>query len=82
MGINYNNELELFKKGSVLIGTEDGGHHELWDTSSSEEQKHLQKRNITVLHCDIIRADFWDDHDSLLKSLNDVKKCKKIKIDK
>ena len=44
MGINYNNESELFKKGSILVGaeTESPESIEKWECSSSEEAKHLQ----------------------------------------
>ena len=39
MGINYNNEPELMKKGSVLIGAErdDCETTEKWETMSDEE---------------------------------------------
>jgi tRNA(His) 5'-end guanylyltransferase len=83
MDINYNNELEIYKKGSVLIGAEDG---ENWVTQSTEEEKHLRKRNIKILHCDIIKDNFWVENDSLLKSktlLNrELKQAKKLKVDK
>ena len=39
MGINYNNEPELMKKGSVLIGADqdDSESTEKWETLSDEE---------------------------------------------
>ena len=79
MGINYNNESELFKKGSILVGgeTEAPESIEKWACSSSEEAKHLQKREISVLHCDVIGDKFWTDRPELLLSLKELKKLKK-----
>ena len=82
MEMNYNDENEIFKKGSVLLGSGEGDTVSTWQTESAEEEKHLRKRNITILHCDIIKDDFWEAHPNLLKPLKDVKKFKKIKLDK
>lgn len=51
-GINYNNEKEIFRKGSTIIRNEAGK-----DTSED---------GLEVLHCDIIREQFWAEHPHLL----------------
>ena len=83
MGINYNNELEMFKKGSVLISATDSESGEEWKTNDNEEKKHLQKRAIQILHCDVIGEKFWESRAELLLSLKQLKRKKKedYKID-
>ena len=81
MGINYNDENELFKKGSILVSAE-SNDATVWASKNSEEEKHLRKRDIAVKHCDIIspNAKFWLDRPLILKSLKECKKAKKIKL--
>ena len=81
MGMNYNDENELFKKGSVLVAA-DNSNATVWTTQNSEEEKHLRKRDIAVEHCDIIspKATFWSERPLILKSLKECKKAKKIKL--
>jgi len=69
--INYNNEPEIFKKGTVLVRekvkeavvvqvpAEDG---------ESMEEKTFSKRVslVTALHTDIIKAPFWKEHPTIL----------------
>jgi len=81
MGINYNNEEEIFKKGSILIAAEghetDSKYVMSWEASNSEEKKHLMKRPICLLHCDVIGDRFWNDHSLILMSLKELKRKKK-----
>ncbi|KTW32277.1 tRNA guanylyltransferase [Pneumocystis jirovecii RU7] len=58
-GINYNNEHEMFKKGSVLLRNSSANNLE--KTSSKNTKQ------IAVLHVDIIGDPFWDERPSLLK---------------
>lgn len=62
-GINYNNEPEMYKKGTVLVreytDAEPDLKQELLDRQKQREQKKRRKAEIKTLHCDIIRDDFW-----------------------
>ncbi|KAJ2632326.1 tRNA-His guanylyltransferase, partial [Coemansia sp. RSA 1694] len=61
-GVNYNNEQEIFKKGSVLV-------RELVpiDVDDKDGNKvRRQKRVVQILHCDIIRDAFWREHPEIL----------------
>lgn len=49
-GINYNNEHEMFKKGSIILRNKTGE----------------SKSEINVFYIDIIGDQFWKDHPSLL----------------
>ncbi|KAG4305444.1 hypothetical protein PORY_001000 [Pneumocystis oryctolagi] len=58
-GINYNNEHEMFKKGSILLR----------DNTNNSTEKPTGKNNkekIIVLHVDIIADTFWNERPSLL----------------
>ncbi|KAJ1862653.1 alpha-1,4-glucan branching enzyme [Coemansia sp. RSA 989] len=62
-GINYNDEPEMFKKGSVLI--RDTELIDVTDTSGK-----ITKRTrgvVSTLHCDIIKDKFWADHPEILR---------------
>ncbi|KAJ2294539.1 tRNA-histidine guanylyltransferase 1-like [Coemansia sp. RSA 2706] len=62
-GINYNDEPEIFRKGSVLIRGK-----ELVDVPDS--QGVVTKRThgvVLTLHCDIIRDKFWNEHPEILR---------------
>jgi len=54
-GINYNNELELFRKGTVII----------WDYPN-EDDKVRKRKEISILHTDIIGEGFWTVHPEVL----------------
>ncbi|KAJ2233072.1 tRNA-histidine guanylyltransferase 1-like [Coemansia sp. RSA 485] len=61
-GINYNDEPEIYKKGSVVIREE-----VLVDVV--DKQGNMSKRTKTVvaiLHCDIIKDAFWNKHPEVL----------------
>jgi len=79
MGLNYNNEEEIFKKGSILIAADEESPENLmtWETENSEEKKHLMKRPISLLHCDVIGDKFWNERPSILLSLKELKRKKK-----
>lgn len=63
-GINYNNEPEIFKKGTILV-------RDMSDVNLNEEGKELSKRQIEreekkrrkaeilELHEDFIKDEFW-----------------------
>lgn len=76
-GINYNNEPEFFKKGSIVI-RETKEHilkrmeerpDTISTTLSKEQVEALSEGSIetVVLHCDVIRdKPFWEEHPDLL----------------
>ncbi|GMM31454.1 tRNA guanylyltransferase [Martiniozyma asiatica (nom. inval.)] len=72
-GINYNNEPEMFKKGTVLIreivtntSIGDNSHGEpLSDRQQQRLQKKLKKSPINTLHTDIVKDSFWDQREHL-----------------
>lgn len=76
-GINYNNEPEMYRKGTILIRelTTDGNSLRESLSKSSRvsskrqlERLHKKLRNSEVkeLHCDIIKDEFWSQHSWLL----------------
>ncbi|KAL2271045.1 hypothetical protein VTJ83DRAFT_416 [Remersonia thermophila] len=83
-GINYNNEHEMFKKGSVVFRdyelVEPGTHNtaaevdtlaepvEQSKTQSEKDRKRRAKAHIVVEHLDIIKDDFWDRRPWLLSN--------------
>ncbi|KAK3907054.1 tRNA guanylyltransferase [Staphylotrichum tortipilum] len=82
--INYNNEPEMFKKGSVVFRdyelVEPGTHNASMDadnlaepiqqskTQSENDRKRRAKARIVVEHLDIIKDDFWDRRPWLLSN--------------
>ncbi|MCJ1297275.1 tRNA-His guanylyltransferase [Hypocenomyce scalaris] len=80
--INYNNEADMFRKGSTIYRDLDGQHagkhpsndeddsrfqgRELSKSQRVKEQKRRVKANFAVKHLDIISDDFWDDRPWLL----------------
>ncbi|QPG73216.1 tRNA-His guanylyltransferase [Brettanomyces nanus] len=70
-GINYNDEPEIYKKGtlyirdSVITPTE-ANTRDLTKRQLERLQKRLKKSEIKELHCDIIKDEFWDDRPWLL----------------
>ncbi|KAL1838112.1 hypothetical protein VTJ49DRAFT_3017 [Mycothermus thermophilus] len=83
-GINYNNEPEMFKKGSVVFRdyelVEPGTHNtaaevdtlaepvEPSKTQSEKDRKRRAKARIVVEHLDIIKDEFWDRRPWLLSN--------------
>ncbi|KAK6068832.1 tRNAHis guanylyltransferase [Seiridium cupressi] len=82
--INYNNEPEIYKKGSVVLRdyelVEPGSHDiaEVADdiaeplkqskTQAENDKKRRAKARVTVEHLDIIKDDFWDRRPWLLSN--------------
>ncbi|OBA23626.1 tRNAHis guanylyltransferase [Metschnikowia bicuspidata var. bicuspidata NRRL YB-4993] len=61
-GINYNNEPEMYKKGTVIVREYENWKHEERDMSSRQKQRNEKMRKnaaIVVSHVDIINDDFW-----------------------
>ncbi|KAG4301985.1 hypothetical protein PCANB_002148 [Pneumocystis canis] len=58
-GINYNNEHNMFKKGTLLLRD-----HSI-DNQTQQNQKN-NKKVIHILHVDIIGNNFWNERPSLL----------------
>jgi len=68
-GTNYNNELPIYRKGTVLI-------RKLVLIPPSKSKKQV----ICPLHVDIIGDDFWKEHDEIL-NLKDLKVNKNFSPD-
>lgn len=66
---NYNNELPIYRKGTVLV-------RKLVNLPPSKSKKHV----ICPLHVDIIGDSFWEEYDEIL-SLKDLKLNKDFKPD-
>lgn len=70
--INYNNEPQLYRKGTTLI----------WDKvdevttkkvkSANQNEQEVQvtrtRKKVTTHHCDIIGEQFWEEHQDILES--------------
>ena len=76
-GINYNNEPEIFKKGSIVIRETKERILERMETKPATISCPFSKEEIeslsdgayetVVLHCDVIRdKPFWEEHPTLL----------------
>ncbi|KAI8322558.1 putative tRNA guanylyltransferase-like protein [Martensiomyces pterosporus] len=62
-GVNYNNEEDIFKKGSVLIRGK-----ELADVVGPDGLPTKRTRTVVqILHCDIIKDEFWNGHPEILR---------------
>ncbi|ESW96362.1 hypothetical protein KL918_000315 [Ogataea parapolymorpha] len=62
-GINYNNEPEIYKKGTIFVREldfESDVNIDLSKRQAQRLQKKLKKSEIKKLHCDIIKDEFWD----------------------
>lgn len=69
-GINYNNEAEVFKKGTVLVreyAEWKEPEAELTDRQKQRLLKLRRKATISELHVDIIKDDFWTERLWLLR---------------
>ncbi|MCJ1355339.1 MAG: tRNA-His guanylyltransferase [Icmadophila ericetorum] len=80
-GINYNNELEIFKKGTIIYRDYDkpddspavSANSEGCGSTVSRTQKDLQRKKrakakIVIEHVDLIKEDFWKARPGLLPS--------------
>ncbi|KAF2150638.1 tRNAHis guanylyltransferase [Myriangium duriaei CBS 260.36] len=69
-GINYNNELEVYKKGSVvyrdLSSSIPSAEEPQSRTQADKERKKKQKATLMVEHVDIIKDAFWEARPWLL----------------
>jgi tRNA(His) guanylyltransferase len=86
-GVNYNDELEMFRKGSVVVreyadksngtvsevasGAGPNSNGEASKTQKEKERKRKMKAEITVRHVDIIKDEFWDARPWLLGERGD-----------
>lgn len=70
-GINYNNEPEIFKKGTILVREYNDWKEPLNETSSERQkqrqQKLRKKARIVELHLDLIKEPFWAERPWLLQ---------------
>ncbi|RMZ77617.1 hypothetical protein DV738_g4304, partial [Chaetothyriales sp. CBS 135597] len=86
-GLNYNNEPEMYRKGSVLFrvfrpkdqktvdsSTEQNRGEPVSRTQQEKRKKARAKAEIVVKHCDIIKDDFWDERPWLQLSRRDAAK--------
>ncbi|PKS12798.1 hypothetical protein jhhlp_001009 [Lomentospora prolificans] len=83
-GINYNNEPEIYKKGSVVFRdyelVEPGSHNAETEadrvaepviqskTQAEKDKKKREKARVLIEHLDIIKDDFWDRRPWLLSN--------------
>ncbi|KAL5615011.1 hypothetical protein BROUX41_005076 [Berkeleyomyces rouxiae] len=83
-GINYNNEPQIFKKGSVVFRdyelVEPGNHDVVAEIEKitepivqsksqlEKEKKKVAKAHIVIEHLDIIKDEFWDSRPWLLSN--------------
>lgn len=68
-GINYNNEPEVFKKGTLLVRELETGSVDETELSSRQKQRMEKKRRlakISVYHIDVVKGDFWEQRPWLL----------------
>jgi len=78
-GINYNNEEEMCKKGSVVFreydtpppenGGEEVGTEETLSKCQMEKRRKMQRKaKVVVRFCDVIRNAFWEERPWILGS--------------
>lgn len=76
-GINYNNEPEVYKKGSVIyrdyaavggpVKVDAGPGDKVSRSKLEKVRKRTMKAEIVVVHVDIIKDGFWEDKPWLLE---------------
>lgn len=74
-GINYNNEPEMFKKGTIIVrdrpqwsaSSSTTPHSELSLRQKQRLMNARKKASIAILHVDIIKDDFWNQRPWLLE---------------
>ncbi|KAJ2858240.1 tRNA-histidine guanylyltransferase 1-like, partial [Coemansia erecta] len=60
--LNYNDEAEIFKRGSVLIRDK-----QIVDVPGPDgEPAKRTKTFVSILHCDIVKNKFWEQHPDIL----------------
>ena len=71
--MNYNNEMEVFRKGSAVFRDFSGGGDqskregdEMSKTQMEKEEKKRRKAKIVVVHEDLIGEVFWEQRPWLL----------------
>lgn len=79
-GVNYNDELEMYKKGSILIydidsgddGVGDDGNSNSSSASKQNGQRKLEKKRkkagVSLVHVDLIGDAFWTKYPNILDS--------------
>ncbi|ODV86201.1 hypothetical protein CANARDRAFT_197154 [[Candida] arabinofermentans NRRL YB-2248] len=75
-GINYNDEPDIFKKGTIYVkhfenynnndDDNNNNNHDLSKRQMDRFMKKLKKCEIVELHCDLIKDEFWDNRPWLL----------------
>lgn len=63
-GINYNNEPDMYKKGTTLVREMTGPECDesgMLDRQKQRQTKQRRKAQIVTLHCDIINEQFWTE---------------------
>lgn len=61
-GINYNNEPEMFKKGTIIVREYENKPEEgLSSRQLQRIEKARRKANVVMLHVDLIKDGFWED---------------------
>lgn len=68
-GINYNNEPEMFKKGTVLVREYDEWKQgeEVTSRQKQRQEKVRRKARVEKYHTDIIKDGFWEERPWLLQ---------------
>jgi tRNA(His) guanylyltransferase len=70
-GVNYNNEPEVYKKGTLLIRMKNIEHKSKFkcdelltkdDITVTEAINASNAKSIAVCHCDVIKNEFWDNN--------------------
>ncbi|KAF7311936.1 Histidine tRNA guanylyltransferase [Mycena indigotica] len=66
-GVNYNAVDERFRKGSVLVRQqEQQGSHPDSPSPEAKAKANASKPAVVILHCDIIKDEFWDSRPEIL----------------
>ncbi|CUM64159.1 uncharacterized protein PRCAT00001751001 [Priceomyces carsonii] len=70
-GINYNDEPDIFKKGTIIVREYESWKPELESDNSARQRQRIEKKrkraNIAFHHVDIIKDDFWSSRPWLLE---------------
>lgn len=65
-GINYNNEPQIFRKGSVVFKMKENPDPVQGDEACSVKRLRKAHSRVMVRHVDIIKSDFWKENPSIL----------------
>ncbi|SGZ50891.1 CIC11C00000005149 [Sungouiella intermedia] len=71
-GVNYNNEPDMFKKGTVIVReyeawTGEAEERELTTRQKQRAEKARRKAKVSIYHVDIIKDEFWNVRPWLLE---------------